>query len=305
MMDDGIEIYLRQWKKESTKPRAIVQIAHGMAEHIGRYHHFAQFLLDKNIFVIGNDHRGHGKTGERMGVFGYFAEKDGFDRVVTDLRNVTKYIKKQFPNIPLFLFGHSLGSFLTRRYIQIYNDDVDGVILSGTGGNPRLTLKIGKTLAKYEKWKIGKKEPSHLMNRIVFGSYNKGFENVKSKFTWLSRNEKVVEDYLADPYCGFICSASFFYDLLTGLERIHQDQHIQQIRKNLPFLFVSGDKDPVGANSLGVKKVVKQYQKHGMKDIEVIFYPDARHEVLNEINQAEIYDDILDWIDRKLSTMER
>lgn len=303
-MDDGHEIYLRSWVNEGESPKAIVQISHGMAEHIARYDDFAQFLLNRGIFVYGNDHRGHGHTGEKAGVFGYFAQKDGFDRVVNDLHAVTNHIKKLYPDKPIILFGHSLGSFLSRRYIQKYSSDITGVILSGTGGNPGVAAAIGKLVAKREIRKFGKTAPSHVMNRIIFGSYNKGLDHVKNKFSWLSRDESVVHAYLQDPYCGFVCSGTFFYDLLTGLQLIHQDALIQQIRKDLPIFFISGDRDPVGTYAKGVKKAIKQLEKNGLHKIEYRFYQDARHEVLNEINKEEVYEDIIQWIERTLNTVE-
>ena len=302
-MDDGLEIYVRCWHNKNIEPRGVVQIVHGMAEHIERYNDFAQFLLSHGFIVYGEDHRGHGKTAEKAGIFGYFAEKAGFDRVVSDVYQVTQHIKEQHPTLPLFIFGHSLGSFITRRFIQKYSSEIFGVILSGTAGNPGVAAKLGKALAKWEIKKYGPKEPSHLMNRVIFGSYNKGFENVKNKFSWLSRDEEVVENYLKDPYCGFICSASFFYDLLTGLQMIHKDEDIQQIRKDLPILFISGDKDPVGAYAKGVKQAINQYKENGLKNIEAILYEEGRHEMLNEINKDEVYNDILRWLNHSLSTI--
>lgn len=296
-MDDGYEIYVRKWiDDENHTPRAVVQISHGMAEHIERYNDFAQFLLKNGIFVYGNDHRGHGHTGEKAGVFGYFAEHDGFDRVVEDLHAVTKTIQMKHPNVPIILLGHSLGSFLVRRYIQKYSDDIFAAILSGTAGNPGFAASIGKFIAKREMKKYGKTTPSPLMNRIIFGSYNKGFDNVKNKFAWLSRDEAVVEAFLQDPYCGFVCSGTFFYDLLTGLQLIHQDELIRETRKDLPIFFISGDRDPVGGYSKGVKNVIKQFEKNGLQQITYRFYRGARHEVLNELNKEEVYHDVYTWI---------
>jgi len=299
-MQDGAQIYLRKWIDPNIKARAIVQIAHGMAEHIERYHDFATFLLNNGFYVFGDDHRGHGRTGDRMGIMGYFADHNGFDIVVDDLHEVTLHIKQQYPHLPVFLLGHSLGSFLSRRYIQKYAHELSGVLLSGTAGNPGIASKLGKLVAKIEMRKVGKKSPSPLMNKVIFGSYNKGFENVKNKFAWLSRDEQVVEDYLKDPYCGFICTPTFFYDLLTGLELIHQQKWNERIPRNLPMYIFSGDKDPVGANGIGVKRVIHLYEKLGMKSVDYTIYPEARHETLNEINKEEVYHNVIKWLNHQL-----
>ncbi|MCU9614762.1 lysophospholipase [Caldibacillus lycopersici] len=303
-MEDLVEIYIRKWIDTSIQPIAIVQLAHGMAEHIERYDEFASFLLKHRIFVIGNDHRGHGKTGEKAKLFGYFADENGFDRATKDLYQITNYIRTLFPKIPLFLMGHSMGSFLVRRYIQQYSDMVQGVILSGTAGNPGIPGKLGQLVAKWEMIKHGKKAPSPVLDQLIFGSYNKPFPNESTKFAWLSRNEEEVAKYLTDPYCGFVCTSGFYFDLLTGLATIHQNARIEQIRKDLPMLFISGKKDPVGANGKGVQKAIKQYKRNGIENIETIFYEEGRHEVLMELNKNEVYDDIYQWLSKQIETVK-
>lgn len=297
-MNDGTDIFVKKWTDESKHPKAIVQLAHGMAEHIERYDAFAQFLVNNNIFVFGNDHRGHGKTGEKSGIFGYFADENGFERVVDDLYEITQMIQTEYPNLPLFLMGHSMGSFLVRRYIQKYSN-IDGVILSGTGGNPGFAGKIGKYIAKRQMKKLGRKTPSLTLNKLIFGTYNKGFES-KTGFEWLTRDEKEVKKYMEDPYCGFVCTSGFFYDLLDGLEVIHRDSEIQHIRKDLPMFIFSGDQDPVGAKTKGIQKMIRQYKENGLTNIDYIFYPNGRHEMLNERNREEVYTDVLHWIQKQI-----
>jgi alpha-beta hydrolase superfamily lysophospholipase len=300
-MSDNSEVYVKKWMKEKGTPKAIVQLSHGMAEHIERYGEFAEQLASEGMIVYGNDHRGHGKTVERTGVFGYFAEEAGFDRAVSDLNEVTEHIKTDFPGIPIFLFGHSMGSFLARRYIQKYGQEIVGVILSGTGGNPGLAGKLGKMIAKMEMRRKGPKVPSPLLDKLVFGTYNKGINKAETKFDWLSRNREEVEKYINDPLCGQICTSGFFYDLLTGLEVIHRDGFIRQIPQELPFLFLSGSNDPVGAKTKGVLKAISQYRKNGIKNIEYTFFPEGRHETLNETNKEEVYHIILTWILKQLT----
>ncbi|MRH42049.1 alpha/beta fold hydrolase [Aquibacillus halophilus] len=298
---DKEKIYMQKWTNHSISPKAIIQIAHGMAEHIKRYQEFSDFLIDNKIFVYGNDHRGHGKTGENKGMMGYFAEEQGFEKAVDDLYQITKQIKQEFPNVPVILFGHSMGSFLARRYIQKYNV-LDGVILSGTGYNPSIVTTFGKKIAKREVRKKGNSTPSLLLNRLAFGAFNKKFPNTETKFDWLSRDKEQVKLYIDDPHSGFVPSASFFYDLFDGLQMIIDDQLIEQISKDLPILFISGDKDPVGNQTTGVKKVIAQYSKHGIDNMESIFYKDGRHEMLNETNREEVFQDILNWINQTIET---
>lgn len=300
-MSDNSEVYVKKWMKKEGTPKAIVQLSHGMAEHIERYDQFAEYLASEGMIVYGNDHRGHGKTGERTGVFGYFAEEEGFDRAVSDLNEVTEHIKTDFPCIPIFLFGHSMGSFLARRYIQKYGQEIVGVILSGTGGNPGLAGKLGRMIAKMEMRKKGPKVPSPRLDKLVFGSYNKGIHQAKTKFDWLSRNHEEVEKYINDPLCGQICTSGFFYDLLSGLEAIHRDGPIRQIPRDLPILFLSGSNDPVGGKTKGVLKAIEQYRNNGIKNIEYTFFPEGRHEMLNETNKEEVYHSILTWILKQLT----
>jgi len=298
-MNDGAEVYVKKWFDETKQPKAIVQLAHGMAEHIERYDAFAQFLVENDIFVYGNDHRGHGKTGEKAGIHGYFADVNGFERVVEDLFEISQSIRSDYANVPLFLMGHSMGSFLARRYIQKYSDLIHGVILSGTGGNPGLAGKIGKYIAKRQMKRFGSKTPSDTLNKLIFGSYNKGFES-NTGFEWLTRDQVEVHKYMNDPYCGFVCTSGFFYDLMNGLEVIHLDSEIQRIRKDLPMLIFSGDQDPVGAKTKGLVKTIQQYKNNGITNIDYTFYPEGRHEMLNELNRDEVYKDVLNWIQQQI-----
>lgn len=298
---DGVEIFASKWVKGSEdKPRAIVQLAHGMAEHIMRYDRFARELVSNNIFVYGNDHRGHGRTGNKTNSIGYFAEEQGFEKVVQDMQTLTTSIEKENPDVPIFLFGHSMGSFLSRRYIQIFGDRLAGVILSGTGGDPGLLGKIGKMVASREKRTKGERAPSPLMNNLTFGSYNKAFRPARTEFDWLSRDEQELDLYLADPYCGGVFSSGFFHDLLGGLETINQPENIRSVPSTLPIFIISGSKDPVGANSKGVIKTYNAYKKAGMADVSYKLYEDARHELLNELNRDEVYADVVNWINEHI-----
>ncbi len=303
-MSDGFEIYVCKWMDESVEPTAIVQISHGMAEHIQRYAQFAAFLNSKGMIVIGHDHRGHGQTGERSGIYGYFAKKDGFERVVDDLKEVHDDVKKQYPNLPVFLFGHSMGSFLARRFLQRFHVGLCGVILSGTGGNPGFILKIAKKIAKLQVKKWGEQTESPLLQKLTTGNYNKKWKNAKTNYEWLTRDAKEITTYIDDPYCGKLGSTGFFQDLYHGLDVIHQDGQIAKIEKDLPFFLFSGDMDPVGNYTKGVISMINQMKQHGIHRIDYKFYKEGRHEMLNEVNRQEVYNDIYQWIEKQLKHLK-
>ncbi|MFD1038813.1 alpha/beta hydrolase [Virgibacillus byunsanensis] len=291
-MDDGVEVYVKKWSNETKKPNAIIQLAHGMVEHINRYSEFANFLVKHNIFVYGNDLRGHGKTGVKQGLLGYFAAKDGFEKTTNDLHVITKHIKTEHPNTPIILLGHSMGSFLVRNYIQTYSRNIDGVILSGTGYFPPLKSQAGKRLAAL----LPPKEESKLMNTLAFGSYNRKIKSKNSSFDWLSGDESAVQDYMDDPHSGFIPTARFFYDLMSGLIRMQDHQLNKSIRHDIPVLLISGDADPVGDYAKGIWKTAHLYQDAGLQDITTMLFENGRHELLNELNKDEVYETILSWV---------
>lgn len=296
--NDCVEIFAKKWLREDDgKPQAIVQLAHGMAEHIIRYDSFARELVNQNIYVYGNDHRGHGETGNHTSSIGYFADEQGFEKVVLDMLQLTTIIEKEYPDVPIFLFGHSMGSFLSRRYIQLFGDRIAGVILCGTGGNPGIMGKIGRMIAARESKKKGRRTPSPTLNNLTFGNYNKEFRPNRTEFDWLSRDEKEVDKYIDDPLCGGIFTAGFFHDFLIGIGTINIPQNIKLIPKELPIFLISGTKDPVGGtNGIGVIKTMKSFKRSGITDVSIKLFEDARHELLNEINKDEIQKEIINWI---------
>ncbi|WP_028778882.1 alpha/beta hydrolase [Shimazuella kribbensis] len=301
-MSDGQEVYVHKWYNQDVEPKGILQLSHGMAEHIRRYHGFANFLVSHGIFVYGNDHRGHGRTGEKSELFGFFTDENGFERVVKDIKEINDFIHQQYPETPVFLMGHSMGSFLVRRFVQLFHGKIKGVIISGTAGKP-LFGQVGKMIAKYQIRTLGKRTKSSFMNKMIFGSYNKHFKDAKTDFDWLSKDIKEVQKFIDDPYCGFIPTTGFYYDLLSGLEEIHKEQEIRKIEKDLPFFIFSGDKDPVGNNTKGVLSVIRQYKKHGINNMEYVFYQEGRHEMLFELNRDEVKKRVLQWLEKQLENM--
>lgn len=295
-MEDDVAIYIKKWYTPTKRPKAIIQLAHGMVEHINRYHEFANFLVEQGIFVYGNDHRGHGHTGEKQGLLGYFSEENGFVKTVNDLHTITNRIKGDHPNTPIILFGHSMGSFLARNYLQRFSKEIDGVILSGTGHFPTLTSLAGKRIAAL----LPPMEESKFMNSIAFGSYNKKIKDSNTSFDWLTRVQSVIENYTADPHSGYIPTARFFYDLMDGLIIMNNKKRNQTIKKDLPLFLISGDADPVGDYAKGIWKTAYQYEKAGLEDITTMLFAEGRHELLHEINKEEVFAAIYKWIRLRL-----
>lgn len=294
---DETEIFVYKWLPEAGNAKGIVQIAHGMAEHAERYDRFARHLTKNGYIVYANDHRGHGKTAGDIDKLGYLGDEDGFELLVEDLLTLSSIIKNDNPYLPLFLFGHSMGSFAAQRYIMLSGNDLDGVILSGSNGKQGLMLKIGTMMAKREINKHGRKAQSPRLDKLIFAGYNKGFQPSRTGSDWLSRDEKEVDKYVNDPYCGTIFTAGFFYDFLEGLMGVEDRNNMTLIPKDLPIYIFSGDKDPVGKNGKGIVDLYNRYNDLGIKDVIYKLYSGGRHEMLNETNREEVMDDIVEWLD--------
>lgn len=299
-MYDDVEVYVKKWFNPGKKPKAIVQIAHGMVEHINRYDTFSNYLVENDVVVFGNDHRGHGQTGNKQGTLGYFADEKGFEKVTNDLYEVTMEIRKEYPDTPIFLFGHSMGSFLSRAYIQRYSQEIDGVVLAGTGYVPKLRSSTGKQLASV----LPPKEETKLLNMLTFGSYNKRINGKKSSYDWLTSDKEMVQSYIDDPYCGFVPTARFFYDLMDGFDIIQDARRNEAIRKDLPVLLISGNADPVGDYGKGIWKTASLYEKAGLENIAAMFFHNGRHELLNEMNKEEVFTQIHDWLTAQMNEIK-
>jgi len=281
--------------------KAVMLITHGMAEHAKRYNHFAEFLNQNGFVVYAHDQRGHGETAGKIEKIGHFADKNGWQKVSDDLAEMVKIAKNENKGLPIFVFGHSMGSFVTRTYLIQHSEDVNGAILSGTAGSAGILGFVGNIIASVIMIFKRKTAPSPLMNQLSFGSFNKAFKPNRTDFDWLSRDEKLVDKYVADPFCGTIFSIRFFKDLINGLEYVNKLKNAEKIRKDIPLYLFSGKKDPVSKNGKQVSDVFNMYKKAGIKDVEMKIYPEARHETLNEINKEDVYNDILNWLNNKIS----
>jgi alpha-beta hydrolase superfamily lysophospholipase len=294
---DGKTIVYYEWAPaENSSVKAIVQIAHGMAEHAQRYDRFASFLVKNGFAVFANDHRGHGKTAGSQEEIGYKEDGDFWGKAVADMRSLQELAKAQYPGRPYFLFGHSMGSFLSRNFIAKFGNELNGAILSGTGGDPGFLGKIGLLIAKIESFFKGRKKPSPLLDTLSFGQFNREFKPNRTGHDWLSKDEKEVDKYVADPTCGTVFTTGFFIDLLRGINLINKKETFQNTPKQLPIYLFAGALDPVGDKGKGVEEVFKKYKEAGIQNVSCKLYEIGRHEMLNETNRDEVYDDILKWL---------
>lgn len=282
------------------KPRAVVQIAHGIAEHIDRYRPFMEFLADNGFVAAGNDHLGHGKSIRVPEEQGFFAEKDGWWRVVDDMDKLHDIMSKEYPELPYVLFGHSMGSFLTRTYLIKRPDKYDGVILSGTGHQSPALVLGGNAAASVMAKLNGAMGDGTKLDSLAFGSYLSKIENPRTKFDWLSRDAEQVDKYIADPLCGFVGKIGLYRDMMQGIKFITDKKNIAQMNKEKPVYFMSGNGDPVGDYGKGVVRAYKAFCDAGLHDVFMRLYPGGRHEMLNETNKEQVYQDILNWLNEKI-----
>lgn len=286
--------------KEINKAKGIIQIVHGMCEYIEKYDDFASFLTKKGYIVCGHNHIGHGSSINGEDELGYFAKENGYHFLIRDTYHVTRLMKKEYPNIPYLLLGHSMGSFIARGYVKEYGDKIDALMLSGTGGkNPFIDLGIN--ICKRVIAKRGEKYHSKYLEKIVIGSFNSKFIPHRTKYDWLTRDEEKVDEYVEDKLSGFSFTASAYLDLFRLHKNANEDKWFETVRKDLPIYIFSGAMDPVGDYGKGVTLVFEKLKEAGVKDVSIRLYEDARHETLNEINKKEVYQNVLNWIERTIA----
>ena len=287
--DEELNCY--RWMPEG-EPKASLQIVHGMTEHILRYEDFATFLNSHGFAVYGHDHLGHGGTSEEKG---FIAEDHGDDMLVEDMRRVNDRMRSDLPGIPHFVMGHSMGSFVTRRFLTIGGNDIDAAIIMGTGQQAGYQVTLALTIAKLLCMVRGNHHRSGLLNNLVFGSYDKRFDSPDLPNKWLCANPEPLKAYDADPDCGFRFTDAAYRDLFALIRRVEREEGFGNIPKDLPVLFVSGQDDPVGDFGKGVEKAKAALEGRGLKP-DMILYPGMRHEILNEVDHRKVYEDIAEWL---------
>ncbi|MCR5089085.1 MAG: alpha/beta hydrolase [Oscillospiraceae bacterium] len=284
-------------------PKAVIQIAHGIAEHIERYDAFMSFLAENGYLAVGNDHLGHGKSAVKPEEIGIFSEKDGWNHVVKDMDILRSRMRESYPDIPYVFFGHSMGSFLTRTYLIRYPERYDAAILSGTGHQSAVVINSGYRVAQLITKRKGPDGDGKVLNNIAFGNYCKKIPHPRTSFDWLSRDTEAVDRYIADPKCGFVCKVSLYRDMMSGLRFVTNQRNIMRMNRDKPVWFMSGSADPVGEYGQGVKRAYQAFRKAGLKDVSIRLYSEGRHEMLNELNRDEVMRDILDWLNSRLQSL--
>lgn len=300
---DGVHrLHVILWEPE-TKVKAVVQISHGMIEMIERYDDFALFLNKYGYAVIGNDHLGHGLTAGNNGDLGYFCPENMSAVVVADLHRVTRWARKKYGNVPYFLFGHSMGSFMARRYLMTYGDNLDGAVICGTGSQSSLVLTAGKIVSNCLRVILGDRYRSRLLKMNAFSTYQKRIPNPRTKSDWLTRDSQIVDFCIHNKYCNYIFTVNGYRTLFDVLSFIQKNKNIRRIPKDLPIYFIAGGQDPVGKYGKGVRQIASAYKKAGIADVSLTIYPDDRHEILNELDRDQVYRDVLTWLDSRIHPM--
>lgn len=296
---DKTKIIAYAWlpNTDQSKWKGVIQISHGMAEHALRYGRFAETLNDAGYAVYAHDHRGHGKTIAQNGDQGFFADKNGWSLVVNDTFILNQKIKTNHPTLPITLFAHSMGTFISQQYAAEHGDTLAGLILSASIDNAGFLRNIGLIIAKIERLRIGKKGQSKLLNAMSFGDFNKPFKPNRTEFDWLSRDNTEVDKYINDPLCGFIVTTQLWIDLLQGLGVMAQASTRANVPSTLPILLITGGDDPVTQKGKTVDELKLAYEKAGIKNVSAKKYAGGRHESLNETNKDEITADIIAWLD--------
>lgn len=294
--DNHTQIHAVRWIPETEKPSCIVQIVHGMAEYVERYEELARFLTDRNVLVTGEDHLGHGKSIREDKNPGYFCEQDPATVVVRDVHRLKKMTQEMYPEIPYIILGHSMGSFITRNYLCRYGSGINGAIICGTGMQPKALVKVSKIVTAVQGWIFGENHISNFIDNVAFGSYNKRIENPRTSKDWLTKDEAVVDEYLKDSLCGFTFTVNGFRTLFELVSRIQKKENLKRIPKELPVLIVSGDADPVGDYGRGVKAAYDSLSDIGMTNLSMKLYEGDRHEITNETDRQQVYEDIWNWI---------
>jgi alpha-beta hydrolase superfamily lysophospholipase len=293
--DDGVQIHVHQWLPDD-EPKAVLLIAHGVAEHGARYARFADAATSAGFAVYAEDHRGHGKTAKDEDDLAHFADNDGWSKMVDDLHRLLGHIGDEHPELKRTMFGHSMGSTLTQHLLFKYKPELAGVILSAPSLHPGLLGSVGVRLAKLERLRIGKRGKSKVLHDIAFGPFSKPFKPNRTDVDWLSRDPVEVDKYVDDPRCGMVMSAQSWIDHVPAIFDTFKLESQRKVDRETPMLIMAGSEDPVTDHGKSVKSLSENYRKAGVRRVDQKLYPGARHEPLNETNRDEVTDDILKWL---------
>ena len=295
---DGVsKLHAIVWSDETKNPIGILQIIHGMAEYIDRYDDFARFMVGKGFVVVGDDHLGHGDSVGENGTYGYFCKKDPATVLVRDEHRLKKLMEAKYPGVPYYILGHSMGSFIARNYLNRYGSGIQGMIVMGTGNQSKALLSASKVLVGLTGFFCGEKHVAKFINKLAFGTYNRAIEDVKTNVDWLTKDEAIVNKYIADERCGFTFTVNGFRGLFELIYRLHKPKNLVTIPKKIPVFFVSGEEDPVGDYGEGVIGAKNDLVRAGLENVSMKLYPGDRHEILNETDKDIVYQDIYEWLE--------
>ncbi|RAU47608.1 MULTISPECIES: alpha/beta hydrolase [unclassified Pseudomonas] len=295
---DRTRLFVNAWQP-TIQLKAVVMLSHGMAEHSGRYERLGLALAEAGYALYALDQRGHGRTASQ-GIRGHYADRDGWNKVVGDLATLRASIALRHPGIPVFLLGHSMGSYIAQAFLLHHSANLQGAVLSGSNFQPVALYRIAAVIARLERWRQGPTGRSAFIEFLSFGSFNKRFKPARTPFDWLSRDPHEVDRYLSDPLCGFRCTNQFWIDMLGGLQRISRSSSLAQIDKRLPMLIMGGECDPV-SEGRRLKDLAEALRSADHPYVTLKLYPQARHEILNETNRDEVTRDLLAWLDEALT----
>ena len=298
--DEVSKIHAVRYTPEGVEPWCVVQIVHGMAEHVERYEPLAKFLTDRGIVVTGESHLGHGKSVGEGQMQGYFCKMDPATVVVRDVHRLKKMTESLYPNLPYFILGHSMGSFIARNYISRYGTGIKGAIIMGSGVMPEGLIKASKAAMTVIGKVHGEKHVSKFCDNLAFGNYNGRIENPKTDCDWLSTDEKEVQKYIDDPMCGFKFTINGFKGLMELIGRAHNPEYLEKIPKELPLYVIAGEEDPVGAYGQVVSQLPALWKQYGIANVEAKGYKNARHEILNDACRGEVMEDIYAWLKKEV-----
>jgi alpha-beta hydrolase superfamily lysophospholipase len=293
---DGYAVHTFLWTPDAGEPRAVLQVIHGMSEHAARYARLARFLTDHGWAVIAHDQRGHGQTAHRTSDLGYLADEDGWPRVVADARAVTHSARERFPDRPLVVFGHSMGSYVLQSYL-FEHDDLAGAVFCGSTLNRGPLVALGRRLARFERWRKGPRKASWLLQQLSFGQFARSVKGRRTAYDWLSRDPAEVDAYIADPLCGFPATTGLWVDLLDAFGELEKPENVEKVRADLPLRIMSGAEDPVHEGGRGFRALEDLWRGRGFQDLTAVLYPGARHEILNETNRDEVMEDLRGWLE--------
>ena len=309
--NDGTSLFVRAFLP-TPSPKAIVQIVHGMAEHSARYARLAQALTENGYAVYADDHRGHGKTALKREDLGHFADESGWELVVGDQLSLLDEINARHPDVPVFLLGHSLGSYIARGAVisllarprarfDRRGSGWAALLLSGTSHDAPFNYQASRVLAAAERLRLGRRARSFLLRAFSTDHFNRKIAGPRTPVDWLSRDPAEVDKYVADPLCGFESSTQLWWDVLTGLIEICTPRNIAKLPHDLPVYVLAGEADPLNSRLADIRKLQRAFEAAGHSELTVRVYPGARHELFNETNRDEVTRDLITWLDQQLS----